>query len=181
MATVTTDTLAAVERQHAVEQFLFREAELLDAWRLREWLGMLTEDVRYRVPIRIHKEVGDTGDRVTGVMADSFHLDESRTSLEMRVERIETGFAWAEEPPTRTRHLVGNVRVGEQGDDGALPVRSNLLLYHTRWDRPEYTVLSAERHDVLRPDGDGDGWLLASRWAVLENTVVPTLNLSFFL
>ena len=57
MATVTTDTLAAVERQHAVEQFLFREAELLDAWRLREWLGMLTEDVRYRVPIRIHKEL----------------------------------------------------------------------------------------------------------------------------
>ena len=178
MATTTNDALATVEQQHAVEQFLFREAELLDTWRLRDWLGMLTDDVTYRVPIRIHKEVGDTGDRVTGVMADSFHLDESRTSLEMRVERIETGFAWAEEPPTRTRHLVGNVRIGDE-DDRGLAVRSNLLLYHTRWDRPEYTVLSAERHDVLRQDGDR--WLLAHRWAVLDNTVVPTLNLSFFL
>lgn len=178
MATTTHDARTTVERQHAVEQFLFREAELLDTWRLRDWLGMLTDDVTYRVPIRIHKEVGDTGDRVTGVMADSFHLDESRTSLEMRVERIETGFAWAEEPPTRTRHLVGNVRVGDE-DDRGLAVRSNLLLYHTRWDRPEYTVLSAERHDLLRQDGDR--WLLAHRWAVLDNTVVPTLNLSFFL
>jgi ethylbenzene dioxygenase beta subunit len=178
-ATATSDRLADLERQYTVERFLVDEAEALDTWRLRDWLGMLTDDVVYQVPIRVHKEVGDTGDRVTGVMADSFHLDESRTSLEMRVERVETGFAWAEEPPTRTRHLVGNVRVGDPGEGGELPVRSNLLLYHTRWDRPEYTVLSAERHDLLRPDGDG--WRLARRVAVLDNTVVPTLNLSFFL
>lgn len=179
MSSLATDSLAAIERQHEITQFLFAEAEALDEWRLRDWLGMLTDDVVYQVPIRIHKEVGDDGNRVTGVMTNSFHLDESRTSLEMRVERVETGFAWAEEPPTRTRHLVSNIRIrdGEAPDTAA--VRSNLLLYHTRWDRPDYTVLSAERHDVLRRvDG---GWRLARRWAVPDNTVIPTLNLSFFL
>ena len=75
----------------------------------------------------------------TGLDLRLFHLDESRTSLEMRVERIETGFAWAEEPPTRTRHLVSNVRVRDGEDPGTVNVRSNLLLYHTRWDRPQYT------------------------------------------
>jgi ethylbenzene dioxygenase subunit beta len=172
-------TLEAMERQYAVERFLVDEAEALDEWRLRDWLGMLTEDVIYQVPIRIHKEVGDDGSRVTGIQTNSYHLDESRTSLEMRVERIETGFAWAEEPPTRTRHLVGNVRVRDGEDDATLDVRSNVLLYHTRWDRPEYTVLSAERRDVLRRDGDA--LRLARRLVVLDNTVIPTLNLSFFL
>lgn len=164
-------------RQLTVERFLSAEAEALDEWRLRDWLGMLDAAVTYQVPVRIHKEV--TGDsRVTGVQTDSFHMDEDRVSLEMRVERIETGFAWAEEPPTRTRHLVGNVRVGEPDAEGAVAVRSNLLLYHTRWDRPEYTILSGERRDVLRPEGDG--WILRRRLVVLDNTVIPTLNMSFF-
>lgn len=177
MSATTQPTQSAIERHHAITQFLFDEAEALDEWRLRDWLGMLTDDVVYQVPIRVHKEVTDD-DRVTGVMADSFHLDESRTSLEMRVERVETGFAWAEEPPTRTRHLVGNVRVRESDAADGVAVRSNLLLYHARWDRPEYTVLSAERHDVLRHDGAR--WLLARRVAVPDNTVIPTLNMSFF-
>lgn len=177
MSTPTSHLQTEIERYHEITQFLFDEAEALDEWRLRDWLGMLTDDVIYQVPVRVHKEVTDD-DRVTGVMADSFHLDESRTSLEMRVERVETGFAWAEEPPTRTRHLVGNIRVRDGDEDGTVAVRSNVLLYHTRWDRPEYHVLSAERHDVLRRDGDG--WLLARRLAVPENTVIPTHNISFF-
>ena len=174
MTTALDDRLV---RQLTVERFLSAEAEALDEWRLRDWLAMLDAAVTYRVPVRIHKEV--TGDsRVTGVQADSFHMDEDRVSLEMRVERIETGFAWAEEPPTRTRHLVGNVRVGDPDGDGTVAVRSNLLLYHTRWDRPEYTILSAERRDLLRPEGDR--WILRRRLVVLDNTVIPTLNMSFF-
>ncbi len=170
--------MTTVERQHEITEFLHHEAELLDDGRLREWLDLLTDEVVYQVPIRIHKEV--TGEsRVTGVMDDSFHLDENRASLEMRVDRIETGFAWAEEPPTRLRHVIGNIRVREvDGEPDQVAVRSNLLLYHARWDRPDYTVLSGERHDVLtRVNGE---WKLARRRVVLDNTVVPTLNLSFF-
>lgn len=179
MTTTTTDTTTAIQRHYEITRFLAEEAEALDEWRLRDWLGMLTDDVVYQVPVRVHREVTDDGDRVTGVQADSYHLDESRTSLEMRVERVETGFAWAEEPPTRTRHVVGNVRVRDGDDPDTVAVRSNLLLYHTRWDRPEYTILSGERRDVLRREGQA--WRLARRLVVLDNTVIPTLNMSFLL
>jgi ethylbenzene dioxygenase beta subunit len=160
-----------------VEEFLFREAELLDENRLREWLGLLTEDVRYQVPIRISKEQGaEPG--ITGVATDGFHLDEDHESLEMRVERIETGFAWAEDPPSRLRHFVTNVRI-EPSSEGEeeLAVRSNVLVYRSRWDGPRYELLSAERRDLLRRvDGD---WKLARREVILDSTALPTHNLSF--
>lgn len=183
------DVDAAMRRQYEVEQFLVHEAELLDESRLEEWLGLVTDDVVYQVPVRINREqTGET--RVTGVRTDSFHLDENRASLQMRVDRVATGFAWAEEPPSRLRHVIGNVRVAAPGEavsehldldalgDDDLVVRSNLLVFRSRGDRPEHDLLAAERHDVLRRvDG---GFRLARRLVVLDSTVVPTLNLAFF-
>lgn len=175
----TTETLERVPAELTAEitDWLYDEAELLDEGRLVEWLELLTDDVRYVVPIRIHKEV--TGDsRVTGVLDDSFHLDEDRVSLQMRVDRVETGFAWAEEPPSRIRHLVTNVRVRrEAGKEDEVRARSYVMVYRSRWDRPHYDILAGERHDVLRREEGA--WRLAHRTVVLDNTTIPTLNLSF--
>lgn len=165
----------AVDVTREVEGFLYREAELLDGWRLREWLGLLTDDVRYRVPIRIAKERSD--DPRAGVSTEMFHLDEDIHSLELRVDRLETGYAWAEDPPSRLRHFITNVRVAGSADK-ELVVRSNVLVYRSRWDRPEHDLLSGERHDLLRRvDGD---LRLAERTVVLDSTTLPTLNLTFF-
>ncbi|WP_083441941.1 aromatic-ring-hydroxylating dioxygenase subunit beta [Nitriliruptor alkaliphilus] len=161
-----------------ITAWLHDEAELLDDGRLAEWLELLTDDVRYRVPIRIHKEVTD-GSRVTGVQRDAFHLDEDRTSLQMRVDRVETGFAWAEEPPSRLRHHITNVRVRAVADrEDELRVRSNVLIYRGRWDRPEHELMSCERQDVFRHE-EGR-WKLADRWVVLDSTTIPMINLTFF-
>ncbi|HYX91065.1 MAG TPA: aromatic-ring-hydroxylating dioxygenase subunit beta, partial [Myxococcaceae bacterium] len=95
------------------------------------------------------------------------------------VERLETGFAWAEDPPSRLRHFVSNVRVDLIPERQAeVAVRSNLLVYRSRWDKPLYDLLSAERHDVLRQVNGG--WKLARRRVILDNTTLPTLNISFF-
>ncbi|HSK90369.1 MAG TPA: 3-phenylpropionate/cinnamic acid dioxygenase subunit beta [Euzebyales bacterium] len=175
MTATAAGAIASPETTALITQLLYDEAELLDEGRLREWLDLVTEDVVYQVPVRIHKE--QTGDsRVTGVQDDSYHLDETYTSLLMRVERVETGFAWAEEPPSRIRHMVSNVRVRHR-DDADLDVRSYVLVYRSRWDRPEYAIMTAERRDVFR-DVDGT-WKLARRLVVLDNTTVPMLNLSF--
>lgn len=166
------------ELRAEITDLLYHEAELLDEGRLREWLDLLTDDVVYQVPVRVHKE--QTGEsRVTGVQDNSFHLDENATSLLMRVERVETGFAWAEEPPSRIRHMVTNVRVRSVPDpDDELDVRSYVLVYRSRWDRPQYDIMTAERQDRFRHTDDR--WKLARRWVVLDNTTVPMLNLSFF-
>jgi ethylbenzene dioxygenase subunit beta len=161
-----------------VQEFLYREAELLDEGRYREWLGLVTEDIRYQVPVRVARERGAAESAVTGVASNSFHLDEDKDSLELRVDRLETGFAWAEEPPSRIRHFVSNVRVQPLGDN-ELAVRSSVLVYRSRWDRPGHDLLSGERQDVLRRvDGE---WRLAKRWVVLDSTTLPTLNLSFLI
>ncbi|WP_243095600.1 aromatic-ring-hydroxylating dioxygenase subunit beta [Thermus thalpophilus] len=161
--------------------FLHHEAELLDEGRYRDWLELVTDDIVYQVPIRMTRERSPEGGP-SGVSDRMFHLDEDRTSLEMRVARLETGFAWAEDPPSRLRHFVTNVRVGqprstERGEE--VEVRSNLLLFRSRWDKPEFTFLSAERRDVLRREGGR--WKLARRLVILDHSTLPTHNLSFFL
>jgi ethylbenzene dioxygenase beta subunit len=163
-----------------IAEFLYREAELLDEGRYREWLDLLTRDVRYQVPVRIAKERGASPTAVTGVGTNMFHLDEDRDSLELRVDRLETGFAWAEEPPSRIRHFVSNVRVEPvEGSADEVAVRSSVLIYRSRWDRAGYDLLSGERHDLLRRRDTG--WQLARRRVILDNTTLPTLNLSFFI
>jgi 3-phenylpropionate/cinnamic acid dioxygenase small subunit len=158
-----------------VRDFLLLEAEALDEGRFRDWLGMLAEQVDYRMPVRT------TRDRRggPGFATDAFHFAEDRYRLELRVARLETGTAWAEEPPSRTRHFVSNVRVRPGAGADEVHVRSNLLFYRTRGDDRRYDLLSAERQDVLqRVDG---GWKLAKRNILLDQTTVATHNLSVFL
>jgi ethylbenzene dioxygenase beta subunit len=163
-----------------ITEFLYHEAELLDEGRYREWLGLLTPDIRYQVPIRVAKERGAGDNAVTGVATNMFHLDEDRDSLELRIDRLETGFAWAEEPPSRIRHFVSNVRTAPvEGRTDEVAVRSSVLVYRSRWDRAGHDLLSGERHDVLRRVDNG--WQLARRRVILDNTPLPTLNLPFFL
>src|SRR5262245_23698029 len=97
----------------AAQRFLIHEAELLDDGRLREWLDLLGEDIRYQIPIRITRErsaateLGDVG----------FHMDEDKGMLTTRIHRLETEYAWAEDPPSRTRRYVTNVRCESAEDE----------------------------------------------------------------
>jgi phthalate 3,4-dioxygenase subunit beta len=172
-----------------VAAWLAWEAELLDAGRYREWLGLLADDVRYRMPVSVtrdrHGGEQDPGamHRDMGAMHHDMgamhHFDEDRYSLEKRVERLEGGHAWTEDPPSRTRRFVTNVRVVSDAASGDVEVRSYLLLYRSRGDLHPASVLSAERVDGLRRiDG---GWLLAHRDIVLDDAVVRMQNLAVFL
>ena len=157
----------------SVEQFLHHEATLLDHGRFDDWLELLTDDVVYRVPVRITRRTGEVD-----VVDDMYHFDDNRQSLGLRVRRLGTGVAWAEDPPSRTRRFVTNVRA-EPGPDGEVTVSSYLLLYRSRGDDGTHDLLSAERHDVLRPAGDR--WRLAWREAVVDQTTLGTKNLAVFL
>jgi 3-phenylpropionate/cinnamic acid dioxygenase small subunit len=95
----------------------------------------------------------------------------------MRVDRLKSGDAWAEVPPSRTRHFVTNVRV--RGGDDTIEARSNLLLARTRGDEAVYQWLTAERVDtIVRRDGE---LRLLGRTIYLDATTLPTYNLAFFL
>ncbi len=165
----------SAETYWEVYSFLMREAELLDDGHHREWLGLFTDDVVYRMPVRETREKG-AGD---GFVEDMGHFEETRGSLELRVSRLETEYAWAEDPPSRTRHFVTNVRVAPGEEEDEVSVKSNLLLYRSQGSDPHYDVLSAERRDLLRRE-EGR-WKLSRRVILLDHAVVTTHNLAVFL
>lgn len=165
----------SLETYWEVQSFLMREAELLDERCEREWLeSCIAEDVQYLMPVRENRERGEG----KGFSDESFYFQETRGSLELRVRRLETEYAWAEDPPSRTRHFVTNVRVAAGEEDGEVAVKSNLLLYRSRGSDPTADVLSAERRDVLRKEEGG--WRLRRREILLDHSVVMTHNLSVF-
>jgi 3-phenylpropionate/cinnamic acid dioxygenase small subunit len=170
------ETTAELIRHRAVEQFLVRECELLDDNRLEEWLATLEPDISYRAPVRVTRE-RTAG---PGFSSTSWHFLEDLESLTTRVLRLETEYAWAEDPPSRTRRFVSNVRTNRAEAVNELAVKSNLLLYRGRMDGPESQLLSCERHDRLRGRGGGR-WGLAERTILFDHTSLPTHNLAVFL
>jgi 3-phenylpropionate/cinnamic acid dioxygenase small subunit len=171
-----------------VEQFLYREARLLDNRRFREWLELFTGDVRYwmtgrrnRYP-RSSKAIAilDPGRYVEDDRAREDELailDETRETLAARVARLDTGMAWAEDPPSRTRHLIANVEVEPGDSEAEIKVYSNFIVYRSRAESEEDFYVGA-REDVLRRvDG---GWKIARRRLVLDQNVLSAKNVSIF-
>ena len=166
----------SLETYWEVYSFLMREAELLDERREREWLETcIAAEVEYLMPVRENRERAEG----YGFSEESFYFQETRGSLELRVQRLETEYAWAEDPPSRTRHFVTNVRVAGADGEDEVAVRSNLLLYRSRGSDPSNDLLSAERRDVLRKEEDS--WKLRRRVILLDHSVLTTHNLSIFL
>lgn len=158
----------------AAHQFLVEEAALLDAADYTGWLGLLCEDIRYVMPVRVTTARGAGFDS----LADMGHFDEDMYALRKRVQRLATDHAWTEDPPSRTRHFVTNVRTfADAGDD--LLVESALLLFRSRGDTRQADLISAGRTDLLR--ATADGLRLARREITVDESVLRTQNLAVFL
>ncbi len=157
------------------EEFLYREASLLDERRYEDWLTLLTDDIHYWMPIRRTTTARDVDNEFTRPGAMAFFDDDKKT-LTLRVQRLGVGRAWAEDPPSRTRHLLSNIRIiGIEGDE--ITVSTNFQLYRTRLNSEEDNWIG-RREDVLRRQ---DGALkLARRYIFLEQTVILSQNMSNF-
>lgn len=116
-------------RHLQAHQFLVDEAYLLDAQHYQAWLDTLTDDVRYVMPVRVTTARGAGFDTSPGMA----HFDEDKYSLSQRVARFATEHAWTEDPPSRLRHFVTNVRTFVE-DDRHLLVESAELLFRSRGD-----------------------------------------------
>lgn len=156
-----------------VEEFLYREASLLDERRLDEWLALCTEDIHYWMPIRRTTTAKEIANEFTKLGGMAF-FDDDKRMLAMRVQRLQVGRAWAEDPPSRTRHTVSNVRVVAV-DANEITVALNFQLYRTRLNSEEDTWIG-RREDTLRRE---DGALkLARRYIYLDQTVILAQNMS---
>jgi 3-phenylpropionate/cinnamic acid dioxygenase small subunit len=154
---------------------LYDEAAALDERRFDDWVAMLATDLIYQAPIRITR-TGVNKDR--DVMRTMFHYDETYESILMRTGRLQKS-AWAEDPPSRCRRFVTNVRVAECENPGEYEVVSYLFLERSRGDNPHNEQLTAERRDVWR---HVDGvYVMARREIIVDQSVLGMSNLAIFL
>ena len=177
----TNDPLAMLLLKQDVEAFLFHEANLLDDRRYEEWLDLLTDDVRYWVPMRRNVKFGELEREFTREGHDINWFDEGKTTLTQRVNQILTGVHWAEEPLSRISHLVTNVEIIEATPTAAEPeevsLRCRFIIYRNRVET-ETDILVGRREDTLRRvDG---GWQIAKRRVLLDQNVLLAKNLTFF-
>jgi 3-phenylpropionate/cinnamic acid dioxygenase small subunit len=166
-----------------VEQFLYREARLLDERRFHEWLRLFTEDIQYSMTARGNRY--PTGSKAIVALAaernaedpDELGLfDEDIHTLTARVARLDTGMAWAEDPPSRTRHLITNVEVTDVSDQ-EVTVQSNFIVYRSRGETEQDFYVGSREDRLRRVDG---AWKIARRRMVLDQNVLTAKNLSIF-
>jgi 3-phenylpropionate/cinnamic acid dioxygenase small subunit len=171
-----------------VEQFLYREARLLDERRFAEWLGLLTDDIHYSMVARSNRyprrskaiAILDPDRHVEDDIARGDELalfDENKQTLTSRVERLDTGMAWAEDPPSRTRHLITNVEVEPGSGPLEVAAFSNFIVYRTRAETEQDLYAGARRDRLRRYGGE---WKLAERRVVLDQNVLLAKNVSIF-
>jgi 3-phenylpropionate/cinnamic acid dioxygenase small subunit len=171
--TVDTRIRVGSEEYSEVLEFLYDELDLLDNFRFPEWLELLATDIEYRMPVRLERMPKDGHGFVTGME----FFSETFASLTTRVKRLQTEQAWAEQPNSRTRHLLANVRIDRAERPDELTVVSNFIVTRTHWDFP-YDLFAGERHDVLRRANDS--FKVARRTIYLDQTVLHSYNLSIF-
>ena len=170
-----------------VEQFLYREARLLDERRFHEWLDLLTDDVHYWMGARVNRYPRTS--KAISILSPNRYvednktqanelsiLDETKETLSARVARLDTGMAWAEDPPSRTRHVISNIEVaGEAGPE--LTVHSNFIVYRSRAESEQDFYVGARQDLLRRIDG---GLKIARRKLTLDQNVLSAKNVSIF-
>lgn len=159
---------------HEVVEHLEDEVLCLDDGDLMGWLAFLADDIVYRAPVRVTRE--NAVDAFEGEMA---HFDENAMTLFLKLMRMsQTTSAWAENPASRTRRIVTNVRVYETDTTDEFHVESSILLLRSRYDESDYGMLSGRRHDVLRRVDDT--FKLASRTIYFDQATLGLANLAVY-
>jgi p-cumate 2,3-dioxygenase beta subunit len=140
-----------------IEDFLYREAALLDAWELDAWVALFTDDAHYVVPTNDSPSADPTRTLVT--------IDDNKERLLSRAERLLSRHAHREFPHSRTRHQVMNVIVGD-GDESGLQVSASFIVWRFRNDRSDFYV---GRYDYVLAAADG-GFKIRYKRATLDLT-----------
>ncbi|MCZ6556873.1 MAG: 3-phenylpropionate/cinnamic acid dioxygenase subunit beta [SAR324 cluster bacterium] len=165
-----------------IEEFFYMEADLLDERRFDAWLELLHEELVYFMPMRHNVKYGEHEEAEnTRLGRDISWFEEDKWTLRKRVEQIQTGVHWAEEPLSRVCHMVSNVRLltvePNPGSPETVKVSSRFLVYQNRVES-ETNFFVGRRTDVLRRHGSS--WKIARRELILEQNILQAKSLSVF-
>ena len=160
-----------------IEQFLFFEATILDERRYQEWYLLLADDIHYWMPNRMNRNAREL-DHENTTAREYGLFDDNKKTMGWRVKQLLTGKHWAEDPPSRFRHLVTNIRIEPTAAADEYAVRSNFFVYRNRLQHL-VDLWVGERQDILRRR-EPFVWQVARRKILLDQNVVLSNNLSIF-
>ena len=129
---------------HAVEQFLYLQADLLDRKEWERWIGLFTDDGVYWMP---PEPSYTTWDGTPAIFAEDKNL------MRVRMGRVLHPDAWSQRPLWGTNHVVSNVQIQKAGSNGVLVVKSRFHMMELRRDDVRHFAGSYEHH--LRKTKDG--------------------------
>ncbi len=160
---------AETPSRQEVEELLYEEAALLDEWRLDEWLELLTEDAVYEVPPTDVPE-GDSRNTL-------FIIADDAVRIRSRVKQLLGKSAWAENPHSRTRRMITNVRVlGVEAEE--ILATANFTVHRMRYESVD-TYVGRYNYKLVRR---GDKLRIRERRAILDNEALrPHGKISFIL
>lgn len=154
---VTKEKEAALDRmllEHEVERFFTYESSLLDERLWDEWLELLTEDIRYYMPIMRNVKYGEQERELTQERGGINYFDEGKDILAKRLQQIQTGIHWAEEPLSRIVHMVTNVQITDVSEDeGEIRTKCSFLTYRNRVETETDFFVGRRRDTLRRVDG----------------------------
>lgn len=160
-----------------IEQFLYFEATILDERRYQDWYLLLADDIHYWMPNRTNRNAREL--HLENTTTREYGLfDDDKKTMGWRVKQLLTGRHWAEDPPSRFRHLVTNIRIEATATAGEYAVRSNFFVYRNRLEHV-VDLWVGERQDILRRC-EPMVWQVARRKILLDQSVVLSNNLSIF-
>ncbi|MEV7389174.1 3-phenylpropionate/cinnamic acid dioxygenase subunit beta [Streptomyces sp. NPDC091215] len=160
--------------QYEVEQFLYREADLLARHEYDAWLALFTDDLCYYTPLRRNHSRRDPE---TVEHDDALALiHDDKPFLAERIAKIASGKAWTDDPVARVRHVVTNVVISEEDPGtGEFTVSSYLLIHRNRLEDEQDSFVCGRTDRFRRtPDGLRASW----RRILLDQSVVLSKNMS---
>jgi 3-phenylpropionate/cinnamic acid dioxygenase small subunit len=164
-----------------VQRWLYDEAALLDERRYHDWLDLLAEDIHYWAPLKRTVLLADAERYEIGLPGEQAYFDDDKDMLRQRIAKLDTGYSWSEDPPSRTRHMVNNVRImAVQETESGLEIELDVYFfcYRSRLDN-DVDLWVGKRADTLRREGEA--LRLAKRHIFLDQVVLNSKNLSSFL
>src|SRR5216683_5355373 len=153
--------------RHKVENFLYREARLMDQHAYDEWLALWTDDAIYWVPC--NEDDFDPERHVSIVY-------ENKARLEDRIARLKSGAAYAQDPKTRLSRVVSNMEIEDENDNEVI-VRSTFNVTALRRGRMD-TFAGRAVHKLRM---EGESFKLAYKKVLLINNDVVIHNLTFLI
>ena len=157
-----------------IMHFLIEEAHLLDSGQFKQWVDLLADDVLVSMPVRqsLSRKRGDDRGRL-------YWLRDDKEALSFKALRYLGDSAWCEDPPSRIRRMITNLRLHETATPGEYLAQSYLLLQRNSGSQHTFASFSARRDDILRRSGSG--WLIARREILVDQAVIGMPNLGFMI